>query len=76
MPGELFRFREFELDRGAFELRRAAYQYFFALWKDADPDVPILKAAKAEFAKLKYGRRICGGCCRLFVPLNPIDPSR
>jgi len=23
------------------------------LWKDADPDIPILKQAKAEFAKLK-----------------------
>jgi hypothetical protein len=32
---------------------RAAYQDFFTLWKDADPDVPILKEAKAEFAKLR-----------------------
>jgi tetratricopeptide (TPR) repeat protein len=32
---------------------RAAYQDFFALWKDADPDIPILKQAKAEYAKLK-----------------------
>jgi eukaryotic-like serine/threonine-protein kinase len=32
---------------------RAAYQDFFALWKDADPDIPILKQAKAEFAKLR-----------------------
>jgi eukaryotic-like serine/threonine-protein kinase len=32
---------------------RAAYQDFFALWKDADPDIPVLKAAKAEFAKLQ-----------------------
>jgi len=32
---------------------RAAYQDFFALWKDADPDVPILKEAKAEYAKLQ-----------------------
>jgi hypothetical protein len=31
---------------------RVAYQDFFALWKDADPDVPILIAAKAEYAKL------------------------
>jgi tetratricopeptide (TPR) repeat protein len=31
---------------------RTAYQDFFALWKDADPDVPILKEAKAEYAKL------------------------
>jgi len=32
--------------------RKAAYQDFFALWKDADPDIPILKQAKAEYAKL------------------------
>jgi len=32
---------------------RAAYQDFFALWKNADPDIPILIAAKFEFAKLK-----------------------
>jgi hypothetical protein len=31
---------------------RAAYQDFFALLKDADPDIPILKEAKAEYAKL------------------------
>jgi tetratricopeptide (TPR) repeat protein len=31
---------------------RGAYQDFFALWKDADPDIPILKEAKAEYAKL------------------------
>jgi eukaryotic-like serine/threonine-protein kinase len=32
---------------------RVAYQDFLALWKDADPDVPILKEAKAEYAKLQ-----------------------
>jgi eukaryotic-like serine/threonine-protein kinase len=32
---------------------KAAYQDFFALWKDADPDIPILKEAKAEYAKLR-----------------------
>jgi serine/threonine protein kinase/tetratricopeptide (TPR) repeat protein len=32
---------------------RTAYQDFFALWKDADADVPILKEAKAEYAKLQ-----------------------
>jgi eukaryotic-like serine/threonine-protein kinase len=32
---------------------KAAFQDFFALWKDADPDVPILKEAKAEYEKLK-----------------------
>jgi eukaryotic-like serine/threonine-protein kinase len=32
---------------------KAAYQDFFAAWKDADPDVPVLKDAKAEYAKLQ-----------------------
>jgi tetratricopeptide (TPR) repeat protein/predicted Ser/Thr protein kinase len=31
----------------------AAYQDFLTLWKDADPDIPILKQAKAEYAKLQ-----------------------
>ena len=30
----------------------AAYKDFLTLWKDADPDIPILKEAKAEYAKL------------------------
>jgi hypothetical protein len=32
---------------------RTSYQDFLTLWKDADPDVSILKGAKAEYAKLK-----------------------
>jgi serine/threonine protein kinase/Tfp pilus assembly protein PilF len=32
---------------------RSAYQDFFTLWKDADPDIPVLKQAKAEYAKLQ-----------------------
>jgi len=32
---------------------RSGYQEFFTLWKDADPDLPILKQAKAECAKLQ-----------------------
>ncbi|HLJ48027.1 MAG TPA: protein kinase [Bryobacteraceae bacterium] len=36
-------------DRGG---ARAAYQEFFDLWKDADPDIPIFKQAKAELARL------------------------
>ena len=32
---------------------KVAYQDFFAIWKDADPDLPILKTAKEEYAKLK-----------------------
>ena len=32
---------------------KTAYQTFLVLWKDADPEIPILKQAKAEYAKLK-----------------------
>jgi tetratricopeptide (TPR) repeat protein len=32
---------------------KAAYQDFLTLWKDADPDIPILKQAEAEYAKLQ-----------------------
>jgi serine/threonine protein kinase/Flp pilus assembly protein TadD len=32
---------------------KTAYQDFLTLWKDADPDIPILKEAKAEYAKLQ-----------------------
>ncbi len=32
---------------------RTAYQDFFAYWKDADPDIPVLKVAKAEYEKIK-----------------------
>jgi hypothetical protein len=34
-------------------LNNTIYQDFFALRKDADPDIPILKEAKAEYEKLK-----------------------
>jgi eukaryotic-like serine/threonine-protein kinase len=32
---------------------KAAYQRFLVLWKDADPDVPVLKEAKAEYSGLQ-----------------------
>jgi DNA-binding winged helix-turn-helix (wHTH) protein/tetratricopeptide (TPR) repeat protein len=32
---------------------KAAYQDFLTLWKDADPDIPILRQAKSEYAKLQ-----------------------
>jgi len=32
---------------------RVSYQQFLMQWKDADPDVPVFKAARAEYAKLK-----------------------
>ena len=41
------------LDPAAREKARAAYQNFLTLWKDADPDIPIYKQAKAEYAKLR-----------------------
>jgi eukaryotic-like serine/threonine-protein kinase len=31
---------------------KAAFQDFLTLWKDADPDIPILQRAKAEYAAL------------------------
>jgi serine/threonine protein kinase len=39
--------------QGDADKARAAYQGFLTLWKDADPDIPILKQAKAEYAKLQ-----------------------
>ena len=39
--------------QGDAEKAKAAYQDFFAAWKDADPDVPVLKEARAEYAKLQ-----------------------
>ncbi len=39
--------------QGDTQKSRTAYQDFLALWKDADPDLPILKEAKAEYAKLQ-----------------------
>jgi tetratricopeptide (TPR) repeat protein len=39
--------------QGDSQKSRNAYQDFFALWKDADPDLPILKEAKAEYARLQ-----------------------
>jgi Tfp pilus assembly protein PilF len=39
--------------QGDTDRARAAYRDFLTLWKDADPDIPILKQAKAEYAKLQ-----------------------
>lgn len=41
-----------EAKRAGLAKARASYQDFLTLWKDADPDIPILKQAKAEYAKL------------------------
>jgi hypothetical protein len=32
---------------------KAAYQDFLTLWKSADPDIPILRQAKIEYARLQ-----------------------
>jgi len=43
-----------DADSDAARLRAlAAYKDFLKLWKDADPDIPILHEAKAEYAKLQ-----------------------
>jgi hypothetical protein len=38
---------------GDTDAARKSYQDFLTLWKDADPDIPIYRQAKAEYAKLK-----------------------
>ncbi len=44
---------EAQTDPPARDRARTAYQNFLTLWKDADPDIPIYKQAKAEYAKLQ-----------------------
>jgi eukaryotic-like serine/threonine-protein kinase len=39
--------------QGAKEKSRTSYQDFFALWKEADPDIPLIKEVRAEYAKLQ-----------------------
>jgi hypothetical protein len=39
--------------RGDVGKARTAYQDFLVLWKDADPNIPLLKEAKTEYAKLQ-----------------------
>ena len=39
--------------QGDIDKAKVAYQDFLTLWKDADPDIPIYKQAKAEYAKLQ-----------------------
>jgi eukaryotic-like serine/threonine-protein kinase len=55
VPGPLAQFglaRAYAL-QGDTAKARTTYQDSFAVWKDADPDIPILREAKAEYAKLK-----------------------
>jgi hypothetical protein len=44
---------EAQTDPAYREKARTAYQNFLTLWRDADPDVPIYRQAKAEYAKLQ-----------------------
>jgi len=39
--------------QGDKEKGRTSYQEFFALWKDADPDIPVIREARAEYAKIQ-----------------------
>jgi len=39
---------------------RVAYKDFLTLWQDADPDIPVLIAAKSEYSKLAITRRSKG----------------
>lgn len=39
-------------DSGEMARAKAVYSEFLTLWKDADPDIPLLKQAKTEFARL------------------------
>jgi len=41
------------IGQGDMAKARSAYQDLLALWKDADPDVPLVKEAKSEYAKLQ-----------------------
>jgi len=44
--------RAYALERDSAKARNG-YWEFLSFWKDADPDIPILKQAKAEYAKLQ-----------------------
>jgi len=44
---------EAETDPAAREKARNVYQDFLNIWKNADPDIPIYKQAKAVYAKLR-----------------------
>jgi hypothetical protein len=49
----LFALAHLGLAQGDTAKAKVAYQDFLTLWKDADPDIPIFVAAKAEYAKLQ-----------------------
>jgi len=45
---------EAQTDPAARDKALTAYQNFLTLWKDADPDVPIYRQAKTEYARLQH----------------------
>jgi hypothetical protein len=45
--------RAYALQPGALAKARGAYRAFLAFWNDADPELPVLRQARAEFAKLQ-----------------------
>jgi hypothetical protein len=53
VPAQAGRPRGAPLQPDALGKARTAYQDFFAFWKDADPDIPVLKQAKEEYEKLR-----------------------
>jgi tetratricopeptide (TPR) repeat protein/predicted Ser/Thr protein kinase len=53
VPAPVGRPRGAPLQQDSLAKARAAYQDFLTIWKDADPDIPILKEAKGEYAKLQ-----------------------
>ncbi|HUM06207.1 MAG TPA: protein kinase [Terriglobales bacterium] len=53
IPGAQLELGRLYSKQGDIPKARIAYQNFLAIWKDADPDVPLLIKAKAEYAKLR-----------------------
>src|SRR6201988_2163309 len=50
----------------------AAYQDFLRLWKDADPDIPLLQQAKSEFAKLQKRALAAGNGAPTLLPHDEV----
>ena len=55
VPGALARLQlgRAQVMMGDKDAARKSYQDFLTLWKDADPDIPIYRQAKAEYARLR-----------------------
>jgi eukaryotic-like serine/threonine-protein kinase len=55
---------------------KVAYQDFLTLWKDADPDIPVLVAAKSEYAKLQGAEVLAAGLIKYTEPGDIAVTSR